>query len=113
MGAGVLPRVADKESAVTAKRRPLALYAAMLLLVTTALLVWNQPLWILDKVTAARLALAGMHGNDVIIDGHRIHYLAGGEGPAVLLVHGLGSRASDWSGLIPITRQEWSSCLCH
>ena len=30
-----------------------------------------------------------------------MHYLVGGAGPALVLVHGLGSRAADWANLIP------------
>ena len=101
MSAGTLPRVEEQESEATGRHLPVTLYTGLLLLVLAALLVWNKPLWVLDKVTAARLAVAGMRGHDVMIDGHRIHYLEGGEGSPVLLVHGLGSRASDWSGLIP------------
>ncbi|HHS97895.1 MAG TPA: alpha/beta fold hydrolase [Chloroflexi bacterium] len=31
-----------------------------------------------------------------VIDGLRMHYLLEGDGPAVLLLHGLGSRGEDW-----------------
>ncbi len=101
MSAGTLPQVEDRETAVEGKRPSMYVYAATLLVLLAGLLVWNKPLWILDRVTAGRLALAGMHSRDMMIDGHRIHYLEGGAGSPVLLVHGLGSRASDWSGLIP------------
>lgn len=33
----------------------------------------------------------------VLVDGLRLHYLAQGFGPAVVLIHGLGSCAEDWS----------------
>ncbi|MBE7180168.1 MAG: alpha/beta fold hydrolase [Terriglobus roseus] len=49
----------------------------------------------------------GVHQREVLVNGHRIHYLeaapthnVGAEKP-VVLVHGLGARASDWAALIP------------
>ncbi len=43
--------------------------------------------------------LSGVESRSVQVDGHRVHYLAEGpaSGPAVVLVHGLGGRAEDWS----------------
>ena len=37
------------------------------------------------------------------VKGHRMHYVAEGpaNGPVVVLVHGLGGRAEDWSNLAP------------
>ena len=66
-----------------------------------ALVVWYRPLWVFDRVTQAKLALVGMHHEEVVLDGQHIHYLVGGQGSPVLLVHGLGSRATDWADLIP------------
>jgi pimeloyl-ACP methyl ester carboxylesterase len=80
-------------------RRYLVGSAALLCLL--ALTVWLRPFWVIDRATQARLAIAGMHSEYVPIDGHRIHYLVGGTGMPIVLVHGLGSRASDWVGLIP------------
>ncbi len=78
-----------------------AALGVVLLVALILLAIWNKPLWVLDRVTQARLSLSGMRSAEVRLEDHRIHYLVGGEGEPVLLVHGLGSRASDWSGLIP------------
>ena len=71
------------------------------LLILLGLTLYYRPFAVLDRVTRARLYSVGMQGQDVFIDGHRIHYLVGGTGKPIVLVHGLGSRASDWVGLIP------------
>jgi pimeloyl-ACP methyl ester carboxylesterase len=66
-----------------------------------ACMLWFKPFWLIDRATQVRLAAAGMHSRDVMVGGHKIHYLVGGTGEPIVLVHGLGSRASDWVGLIP------------
>jgi pimeloyl-ACP methyl ester carboxylesterase len=35
------------------------------------------------------------------LDGLEVHYLEGGQGKTVVLVHGLGSRGQDWAPLLP------------
>jgi pimeloyl-ACP methyl ester carboxylesterase len=67
----------------------------------SVLVIWYRPLWVFDRVTQAKLALAGMRHEEVTLDGYHIHYFVGGQGTPVLLVHGLGSRATDWADLIP------------
>jgi pimeloyl-ACP methyl ester carboxylesterase len=78
-----------------------ALMVSVALLILLGLTLYYRPFAVLDRVTRARLYAAGMQNQDVLIDGHRIHYLVGGTGKPIVLVHGLGSRASDWVGLIP------------
>src|SRR5438874_2142286 len=36
------------------------------------------------------------------VDGVRLHYLVGGQGPPLVLVHGLGGAASNWVELAPL-----------
>jgi pimeloyl-ACP methyl ester carboxylesterase len=47
--------------------------------------------------------LTGIASRTVQVEGHRVHYLVEGpaNGPAVVLVHGLGGRAEDWRNLAP------------
>jgi pimeloyl-ACP methyl ester carboxylesterase len=63
--------------------------------------VWSRPLSVIETVTRARLLFAGFHGESTTVDGHRIHYLEGGRGKPILLIHGLGGRATDWANLMP------------
>lgn len=66
-----------------------------------AVVAWRNPLWLADRGLAATLRLRGVHGEYANVDGHKIHYLVGGSGKPVVLIHGLGSRGADWANLIP------------
>ncbi|HEY1649077.1 MAG TPA: alpha/beta fold hydrolase [Terracidiphilus sp.] len=48
-------------------------------------------------------ALAGMKSRTIPVNGYRVHYLSDGpdNGPAVVLIHGLGGHAEDWRNLAP------------
>ncbi len=65
------------------------------------LAVWLRPLEVVDAVTRSRLWTEGFHSRYAEAAGLRVHYYAGGSGPAVVLVHGLGSRAEDWANIMP------------
>src|SRR5580698_7617593 len=75
----------------------------VLLLLTLAfgILAWRNPLWLVDKQVDARLRLQGVHSEFVTVNGYKMHYLVGGSGRPLVLVHGLGSRGADWANLIP------------
>lgn len=72
-----------------------------------ALLVYFAPFWLIERMTDVYLIKNGVHQREVMVDGHRIHYLEaapaqnGSADKPVVLVHGLGARASDWAALIP------------
>jgi len=61
-----------------------------------------RPLSVVFAIRDVYLRAIGMRGNDVRVGGHRIHYLAGGKGPPLLVVHGVASRADDGA---PIYRE--------
>jgi pimeloyl-ACP methyl ester carboxylesterase len=68
--------------------------------------LWRAPLWVEVKLTEFHLSHSGIYGHTMMIDGLRVHYLEGGSGPPVVLVHGLGSHAQqDWSQLLPLLVQ--------
>jgi len=62
-----------------------------------------HPVSYFDGWTYLREELAGVKSRDVQVSGHRVHYLEEGpaNGPVVVLIHGLGSRAEDWQNLAP------------
>jgi pimeloyl-ACP methyl ester carboxylesterase len=62
-----------------------------------------RPVDCFNEVSYLRESLAGMESRTVAVAGHRVHYEAAGpaDGPAVVLVHGLGGRAEDWLELAP------------
>jgi pimeloyl-ACP methyl ester carboxylesterase len=82
------------------------LWTAIVILAAAAAGFWarpvsyfNQSLYILDGLT-------GVSSRTIMIGNHRVHYEVEGpqNGPVVVLVHGLGSRAEDWRRLTPYLR---------
>ena len=69
-------------------------------LIACALFVYLRPLSIYMGVRKIYLHAIGVDGGFVRAGGHRIHYLVGGEGPPLLLVHGVAMRAEDWSPVL-------------
>ncbi|MGA8101203.1 MAG: alpha/beta fold hydrolase [Candidatus Acidiferrales bacterium] len=75
----------------------LAIAAAALVLT-----VWRAPIWFGSRMMQAQLYSAGIHSYWMILDGHQVHYLEGGTGDPVVLVHGLGASAqNNWRNLMP------------
>jgi pimeloyl-ACP methyl ester carboxylesterase len=48
--------------------------------------------------------LGGLEERFADVKGVRMRYFVGGEGPPLLLVHGLGGAASNWTELVPLLR---------
>lgn len=93
-----------------ATRRRLTLVGLVMLLTLLlggALLVYFEPFWLIERMTDVYLLQNGVHHRELLVDGHRIHYLEaaprehGRAEKPIVLVHGLGARASDWAALTP------------
>jgi pimeloyl-ACP methyl ester carboxylesterase len=80
-------------------RRVLAAIFALLLLLG-AVFYW-RPFWVMDEATRAWLWAEGVQSSYVQLGSYRIHYLAGGQGKPLVLVHGLGGNAQNWAPLMP------------
>lgn len=69
--------------------------------IVLSMLFYLRPLWVIDEAMHVRLGLAGMHGEYVRVGPYRVHYYVGGQGKSLLLIHGLGARAEDWTPEMP------------
>ncbi len=88
--------------------RVLGRIAAVLvsLVLIAGVLFYCYPLWFVDRPIYYHLWRADVQSRYVEVGGNRIHYFEaqpsnGQPGVPLVLVHGLGSRGEDWSGLIP------------
>jgi len=77
------------------------LIAVFLVLVCVGSVFYWRPLWVIDEATRAWLRMAGVRSEYVQLGSYRIHYLVGGRGRTLVLVHGLGGNAQNWAALIP------------
>jgi pimeloyl-ACP methyl ester carboxylesterase len=65
--------------------------------------VYARPVAVFQALEAFRLRLSGTRSGYVQAAGYRLHYLEAGSGAPLVLVHGLGSNATqDWGRLIPL-----------
>lgn len=70
--------------------------------VSLGVVVWRAPIWFDDQLTRFQLARAGIHSRWLVLEGMNIHYIEGGAGKPIVLVHGLASEAQrDWARLAP------------
>jgi pimeloyl-ACP methyl ester carboxylesterase len=62
-----------------------------------------RPVSYFNAMMVLRESFSGIESRNVRVEGIRVHYLVEGpaNGPVVVLVHGLGSRAEDWHNLAP------------
>lgn len=66
----------------------------------------EDPMWMVERGTDLYLRDHQVEQHDVMVLGNHIHYLeampaVGAPERPIVLIHGLGARASDWSALIP------------
>jgi len=73
---------------------------AVLALLACALFVYLRPLSIYIGARQIYLRTIGVDGEFVRIGGHRIHYLVGGNGPPLVLVHGVAMSAEDFAPVL-------------
>jgi pimeloyl-ACP methyl ester carboxylesterase len=79
------------------------LIALAVLIVAAGFVFWRDPLWVVERLTQFQLLRAGIHSRSMVIDGYDVHYVEGGVGQPVVLIHGLGSQGQqDWQQLAPI-----------
>ena len=64
---------------------------------------WLRPLWFYNHAIYLHECLSGAQSRSVQVGAYRVHYVAEGNaaGPAVVLLHGLGGSAEEWSNEAP------------
>lgn len=74
-----------------------------ILLFAAAVGFWERPVSYYNESMYIRDDLSGVENKEAVIAGYRAHYEVEGpdNGPAVVLIHGLGGRAEDWRNLAP------------
>ncbi len=85
------------------KRLLLILLAAVALV---AVAFYLRPLAVTRILQRGLLSLAGFRNHYVRVGAYRIHYLIGGHGPPLVLLHGHPSRALEWGPLLPPLARE-------
>jgi len=77
------------------------LWVAAVLVVVAGIGFWARPVSYFNEAMYAREWFSGMESRSVQVAGYCVHYLAkgAGNGPVVVLVHGLGGHSEDWLNL--------------
>ena len=77
------------------------LWVACGLVMVAGIGFWARPVSYYNEAMQLRECFSGVESRSVQVAGHRVHYLVEGpeDGPAVVLVHGLGGHAEDWLNL--------------
>lgn len=88
------------------RRWPYIAASCAVLLCLAAAFLYKNPFWLIDRGVHVLLRAHGVQDRYLQVDGNRLHYLeaqptAAGADRPILLIHGLGARASDWAPLIP------------
>lgn len=82
------------------------LAGAILFSLALGALVYLRPVASMTVVQRGLLRLGGVESKFAQVGPYRIHYLIGGDGPPLLLLHGHPSRALEWGPLLPtLTKQ--------
>lgn len=75
--------------------------AVLLLGLGLSAVIYLRPVATMTAAQSALLRLSGVQSKFVQVGPYRVHYLIGGEGPPLLLLHGHPSRALEWGPLLP------------
>ena len=89
-----------------ARRALISLAVLLTILIALGVAVFLRPLSFADALTRFKLRRAGVQSKYLTVGDLRLHYFEAsaevpGGGMPLLLIHGLGARAQDWSPLIP------------
>ena len=73
------------------------LFLACTLIALALVAAWyGFPHWFKEPLVTANRAAAGLAEKEVTVDAHRIHYLDGGKGETLVLLHGIFAEKDHW-----------------
>jgi pimeloyl-ACP methyl ester carboxylesterase len=82
----------------------LSLAVGLVFILALGALVYLRPIAVMTTVQRGLLRLGGIESRFAQAGPYRIHYLVGGDGPPLLLLHGHPSRALEWGPILrPLT----------
>src|SRR5690242_7561122 len=93
-----LPMPPDSARSVPGRRR---IGIVAVILIVLAGTFYLRPLMVFGAARRVWLFAHGFRGRETRVGRWRIHYYTGGDGPPVVLVHGLASRGEDWASFLP------------
>jgi len=82
------------------------IFVALVLGALASLVALVRPVWVGEETARIVLWQEGVKNESVVVDGNRIHYFEAiprtqTHDAPVLLIHGLGGRAEDWTAFLP------------
>lgn len=75
------------------------------LILTAACLLYFEPGILVADLQRFRAWRMGLQQSTVVLQGQKVHFVSGGAGKPLVLVHGLAGRSEDWFALIPVLIQ--------
>jgi pimeloyl-ACP methyl ester carboxylesterase len=82
------------------------LIALAVVVIAFVVFAWYRPLTVFHGIRAMQLARHGVKSSYVPVGANRIHFLSGGDGPPLLIIHGVASKAEDSAELLPALMRE-------
>jgi pimeloyl-ACP methyl ester carboxylesterase len=83
-----------------------AAVALSILLVALAALIYVRPIATVETGLHLYLLARGFRSSYVQVGEHRVHTMVGGNGPPLLMIHGLATRGEDYALLMPALARE-------
>jgi pimeloyl-ACP methyl ester carboxylesterase len=83
------------------KRILVALAVVVAAVIALFVFAWFRPMTVFNGLRSMQLAKNGVKSGYVPVGTHRLHYLTGGEGPPLVIVHGVASKGADHADLFP------------
>jgi len=84
------------------RRASMTLLSIVAIFTVLAVIFLWRPTAVLTSIKRTYLWTKGVRWHDEQVNGTRIHFMVGGKGRPIVLLHGLGGRSDDWATVIPL-----------